>query len=286
MYSNFLRFPGGRSRAVTFSYDDGPRDDLRLVEIFDRYGMKGTFNLNSANIGKPGRLTAEEIRTRLLDKGHEIAVHGANHRAPGKLRPIEGIAETLRCREELEREFGIIVRGMAYPNSGITHFSPGVSYEQVKRYLTELDIAYARTLAGDNDGFFLPNDWHAWMPSAHHDNPAMFGYIDRFLALTPDKRTGDGGMPRLFYIWGHSFEFANKGNWDRMEAICEALSGNGDIWYATNMEICEYVEAYLSLIRSADGTIIRNPTLTDVYMTVDDRPVCVRSEETLRTELP
>lgn len=284
MLSNFLRFPGGRSRAVTFSYDDAPRDDLRLAAIFDAYGVKGTFNLNSANIGKPGRLTKEEIQTCLLDKGHEIAVHGANHRAPGKLRPIEGISEVLRCREELEQSFGIIVRGMAYPNSGITHCSPGVSYEQIKRYLTELDITYARTLAGDNDRFFLPEDWHAWMPSAHHDNPEIFDYIDRFLALTPDKRTGDGGMPRLFYIWGHSFEFARKNNWDRIESICKALSGNDDIWYATNGEIHDYVEAFQSLIWSADGTIVRNPTLTDIYMTADDRPIRVRSGETCRLE--
>ena len=284
MYSNFLRFPGGRSRAVTFSYDDGPREDLRLAEIFDSCGMKGTFNLNSANVGKPGRLTAEEIQTHLLDKGHEIAIHGANHRAPGKLRPIEGIAEVLRCREELERTFGIIVRGMAYPNSGIRHFSPGVSYEQVKRYLTELDIAYARTLAGDNDRFFLPEDWHAWMPSAHHDNPEIFGYIDRFLALTPDKRTGDNGMPRLFYVWGHSFEFANRNNWDRIEAICEKLGGCDDVWYATNGEIHDYVEACKALIRSADGAIVFNPTLRDVYMTVDDRPVLIRSGETVRLD--
>ena len=280
MLSVFLRFPGGRSRAVTFSYDDGPRDDLRLADIFDRYGMKATFNLNSANLGKPGRLTAEEIRSHLLDKGHEIAVHGANHRAHGKLRPIEGIAETLKCREGLEKTFGIIVRGMAYPNSGITHCSPGVTYGQIKQYLTELDIAYARTLGGDNDGFFLPNDWHAWTPSAHHINPRLSEYIDRFLALTPEKRTGDGGMPRLLYIWGHSFEFARDGNWDLMETVCQRLSGNDDLWYASNMEIYEYVEAYRSLIWSADGALVRNPTLTDVYMTVDDRSVCVRSGET------
>ena len=282
MNSLFLRFPGGRSRAVTFSYDDGPRDDLRLAEIFDSCGMKGTFNLNSANIGKSGRLTAEEIRTCLLDRGHEIAVHGANHRAPGKLRPIEGISEVLRCREELERQFGILVRGMAYPNSGIRHFSPGVSYEQVKRYLTELDIAYARTLGGDNDGFFLPEDWHAWMPSAHHENPRVFDYIDRFLALTPQSRTGDNGMPRLLYLWGHSFEFGMRDNWERIEKICEALSGIDDIWYATNGEIHDYVEAYKALVWSADGSFVFNPTLRDVHMVADDTPVCVRSGETLR----
>ena len=282
MESEFLRFPGGRSRALTFSYDDGPREDLRLAGLFDRYGMKATFNLSSAWIGAPGRLTENEIREHLLEKGHEIAVHTAHHRAPGKLRPAEGIAEVLDCRRELERRFGVIVRGMAYPNAGITHFSPGVNYAQVKNYLTGLGVAYARTLAGDNDGFFLPDDWHAWVPSAHHDNPHMFEYSERFLSLAPEKRRGDCGMPRLMYIWGHSFEFENKKNWDRMEKICMALAGNEDIWYATNIEIYDYVNACLSLVRSADGTVMYNPTVTDVHLWVDDAPVRVPAGGTVK----
>ncbi len=281
MNSDFLRFPGGRSRAFTFSYDDGPREDLRLAEVFVRYGVKGTFNLCSAQIGQSGRLTEEEIRACLLRKGHEIAVHTAHHRAPGKLRPVEGIAEVLDCRREMERRFGVIVRGMAYPNSGITHFSPVADYAEVRGYLASLGIAYARTLAGDNDGFYLPADWYAWTPSSHHENPRIFEYIERFLSLTPEKRRGDGGMPRLMYIWGHSFEFGRNGNWDRMEKICGLLGGNGDIWYATNIEICDYVKAYLSLVRSADGSIIRNPTVTDVYLCADDENVCVPAGGTL-----
>ena len=36
-----------KKKAVTFSYDDGVPQDRRLAEIFDCYGMKGTFNFNS-----------------------------------------------------------------------------------------------------------------------------------------------------------------------------------------------------------------------------------------------
>ena len=39
-------FPGGKHKVLTFSYDDGRQEDRRLVEIFNRYGMKGTFNIN------------------------------------------------------------------------------------------------------------------------------------------------------------------------------------------------------------------------------------------------
>lgn len=34
-------------KALTFSYDDGIEQDRKLVEIFNRYGMKATFNLNT-----------------------------------------------------------------------------------------------------------------------------------------------------------------------------------------------------------------------------------------------
>ena len=49
-----MRFPGGLAKALTFSYDDGVEQDIRLVEILDKYGMKGTFNLNSGCYAKPG----------------------------------------------------------------------------------------------------------------------------------------------------------------------------------------------------------------------------------------
>ena len=48
-------YPGGKEKALTFSYDDGVRHDLKLIDIFNRFGMKATFNLNSTP-GPPGRL--------------------------------------------------------------------------------------------------------------------------------------------------------------------------------------------------------------------------------------
>ena len=44
----------GKNKAVTFSYDDGTEHDIRLVEIFNRYGMKCTFNLNSGLMNEDG----------------------------------------------------------------------------------------------------------------------------------------------------------------------------------------------------------------------------------------
>ena len=36
MWSVFMRYPGGKAKAVTFSYDDGIPQDKRLAEVFDK----------------------------------------------------------------------------------------------------------------------------------------------------------------------------------------------------------------------------------------------------------
>jgi peptidoglycan/xylan/chitin deacetylase (PgdA/CDA1 family) len=281
MRSVFMRYPGGKSKAVTFSYDDGVTQDKRLAELFDRYGMKATFNFN-CEYARKSNFTKQEINEYFLSKGHEIAVHGANHRANGNMRPIEGIRDVLECRLELEERCDRIIRGMAYPDSGITQMGNFGSYEQIKNYLVELDIAYARTLGGDNDSFTLPQDFHAWMPSAHHNNPKIMEYIDKFLNLDISTKAYHAKrIPRLLYIWGHSYEFDRNDNWDHIEEICKRLANNSDVWYATNIELYDYVQAYRSLRYSADGHRIYNPTLYTVWFDVDGKLYSIKSGETI-----
>lgn len=267
MNYRFMRFPNGKQKAVTFSYDDGVKTDLHLAEIFDSYKMKATFNICSSRVGEG--LSENEIKQNLIGKGHEIAVHGAHHLAPGKLRPIDGIREFLECRLELEKTFDMIVRGAAYPNSGITAIQNGGTYENIREYLKNIDIAYARTLGGDNDRFFLPEDWYAWLPTVHHENPKIFEYIDEFLNISDsDDVYCDTRYPCLFYVWGHSYEFERNNNWDRIEKICSLLAERQDTWYATNIEIYDYVTAYNSLIFSADGKRVYNPTDKKVWFKI------------------
>ena len=276
----FLRFPEGKMKAVTLSYDDGVRDDIRFSEILNAHGMKGTFNINSASIGRPNNLTAEEIDKYLLSCGHEVAVHGEHHMAPGIVTPAQCMTDVLNCRKSLEDTFGRIIRGMAYPDSGITKMHNGNDYEKIRTYLEGAGIVYSRTLAGDNDSFLLPTDWYAWMPTAKHTNPKLKEWCDRFNAIE-DKGYAANRYPRLFYLWGHTYEFPRDNNWDVIEDFCERIGGREDTWYATNIEIYEYVEAYLSLVRSADNTRIYNPTLKTVWFWAESEIYSVSPGETV-----
>lgn len=289
MRYRFLRFPGGKLKAVTLSYDDNCRADLRFAEVINRCGMKCTFNVNSGMYGNtPGegwQITKEEIAMYLQGAGHEIALHNHLHVAPGVISPMQGIQEVLQCRLSLERDFGGIIRGMAYPDTGITRLQNGVTYEDIRHYLMELGVAYARTLGEDNDGFYLPNDWYAWVPTAHHNNPRLMEWIDRFLAIREEELYCAHRLPRLFYLWGHAFEFDNNNNWDRLDEICEKLAGHEDIWYATNIQVCDYVRAYEQLVVSADSTRLYNPTCTTVWFDVDGRIYMIQPGETVNLEV-
>lgn len=283
MRYRFMRFPDNKPKAVTFSYDDGVRQDIRLCEIFNRHGLKGTFNINSAFIGQEigrSKLTADEIQKYILDAGHEVAVHGEYHRAPGKQRAIIGIQDVLNCRVALEQMFGRIIRGMAYPDSGVTNFQNGMDYQTVKNYLEQLDIAYSRSLAGDNNAFQMPQDWHNWMPTMHHNNPKGLEYAEEFVNFIPPNNIGQY-FPRLFYVWGHSYEFDNNDNWDLIEKLCDILSNRDDIWYATNIEIYDYTQAYNSLVCSADNSRVYNPTLYTIWFVQDGVSYSVAPGQTL-----
>lgn len=287
MAYRFMRFPQGKAKALTLSYDDGCRFDQTLVPILDKYGVKATFNLNSALVEKKDgewRLSEKEILALFKHSPHEIAVHGARHVAPGIASPVAVIDDVLSCRKWLEAKFDRIVRGMAYPDCGITRIqSDALPYAKLRDTLHSLGIDYARTLGADNDRFLMPDDWYAWTPTAHHINPQLFDYLDRFLTLDANDRYLSDRHPRLFYLWGHSYEFDRSKNWDLIENFCQKVAEKKDeIWFATNGEIYAYTTAYESLIWNAEETLVYNPTLFDLYFSLGGTLYCVKSGETLR----
>ncbi len=276
----FLRFPGGLPKAVTFSYDDGAFTDVRLVETADEYGLKFTLNLTGDAVEKEKGLSIDYLKNTVLAHGHEIATHGYMHRAHQTLRPIEFIRETLDTRLILEEKLGGIIRGFAYPDLHVDRFARPETYKTVKSALTQLDIAYGR-MACSSKSFELPEDWHNWQPTAHHDEPWLFEKLDEFIALDLAKTYCSGHSPKLFFIWGHSFEFEAKQNWHRLEEICSRISGKSDVWYATNGQICSYAAAFDSLLWSANGRRVFNPTLYTLWFDVDGKTFSIAPGETL-----
>lgn len=283
MRYTFMRFPEGKTKAVTLSYDDNAVENKKFSDIITGYGLKCTFNLNSCKSNELfGNLfTVEDAKKYILERGHEIAVHGAFHKANGIVRTVEGIRDVLDCRLEFEESYGRIIRGMAYPDTGIRKFL-NTDYETIKAYLKSLDIVYSRTLGEDNRKFNMPQDWYAWMPTVKHNNPESREIAQEFVNLDISSNYLAGQESRLFYMWGHTYEFERADGWKLLYDLCDILANHNDIWYATNMEIYEYTKAYETLVWSADSKMVYNPTVFTIWFEVDREPYKINSGETIR----
>ncbi len=255
MTYQLMLFPDFKDKAVTLSYDDGSMHDIRLVEIMNRHGLKGTFNVNSGNLGGADRLTKEQVRSVYLANGHEVAAHGVRHLSLCALTNEQIVAEIFNDRIALEDATGELITGMAYAN--------GSYDDRVAAVLKTCGIDYARTTVNGSN-FDIDDDWLRLKPTCHHNDGRLSQLVERFLDDTK-KPYFWSNMPKLFYLWGHSHEFARDNNWEIIEDFAKKVGDREDIWYATNMEIYRYVEAFNALKYSADGKRAYNPTAITVY---------------------
>lgn len=225
----------GKMKALTFSYDDGVLQDKRLIDIFNKYNLKATFNLNSERFGMEAHLVREGVEVehfkvnahdvKSLYKGHEVAAHTLTHPGLCKLSEEEIIYQVEQDRLNLSRLVDYDVCGMAYPGGGTNHDDRVVD---IVREHTKID--YARTILCTYD-FEPQKDLHRFKPTVYHmEFDKMFELGEAFLNATPNS-------PQIYYVWGHSYEFDIANTWDKFEAFCEMMSGCEDIFYGTNRQI-------------------------------------------------
>ncbi len=251
----FHIYPGGKRRAVTFSYDDGFYKDERLIGLFNRHGVRATFHLNAYRYRNITQERADALRR--LYAGHEVACHTFSHGWPARMPPQSVVKEVLDDRIALEHIFGYPILGMSYPS--------GSYNEQVIAAMEACGIVYARTADSTGD-FALPERFMIWHPSCHHKDALPL--CERFLRDLDSEWT----QP-LLYIWGHSHEFKDESDWEHMQKVLDTISGNHKIWYATNMEIYRYMQAQSRLVISADETIFYNPSDIPVWVERDKKEI-------------
>lgn len=269
--NTLLRFPGGRDRALTLSYDDGVNSDLPLMEILDAHGIRATFNINTASFAPEGmpmpdsvnttetrRLSKSETVAAYKDSPHEVAVHALTHPFLQEMPSSLVAYEVMEDRKNIEELFGTVCRGMAYPY--------GTYNDTVVSVLRDAGIVYSRTTVSTGR-FDIPTDWLRMPATCHHNDPRLPELCDAFLEDRP------GRPARLFYLWGHSYEFARNQNWNIIRDFAEKMGKNEKIWYATNIEIYDYVTAFRRLEFSANGRRVHNPSALELFMTCDGSTV-------------
>ncbi len=257
-------YPGGKKRIVTFSYDDGSESDARLADLFRRYGIKGTFHICSSVCA--GKTAAEQEAFARRYAGQEISCHTVSHGWPGRMLPSSLVNEIVEDRRTLEQMAGVPVVGMSYPSGSYSH--------EAEQILHSCGIVYSRTTQ-DTGGFGLPENFLEWHPTCHHRDALPL--CEQFMQMLDSEWRSP-----LLYIWGHSHELRTEEDWAYIERVIRTVAGSDKIWYATNLEIYEYMTAQRALLVSADERIFRNPTAMDVWVEKNKRQlICVPAGQTV-----
>ena len=256
----------GKKRSVTFSFDDGCGEDLRMLEIFEKYGLKATFNVMSKSCNTP-KFAVQGVNERRWSGTEEmkrtyaaceIASHSCYHKNSNNLNDEEYRAEVVDDIKALRETFGQDVFGFVAPF--------GIYDKRLFPMLKECGVLFHRTVFYQAENpydketaFLLPKDFLEWKSGPH------FAYFNRPEGDTylKDFWASDVELPCL-YIWGHSFELVQMDcyraerwlglteRWEFFENLCKKVSGDEDSWYATNGEICLYALAMRKAIITED----------------------------------
>jgi D-inositol-3-phosphate glycosyltransferase len=231
-----------REVCVTTSWDDGHVLDMRLAELLTRYGITGTFYVSPFDVefSKEERLTTAQVRA--LSHDFEIGAHTLTHRHLPTLSDEESREEIVQSKAVLEKVLHEPVTSFCYPagkyearhvpmvrDAGftlartVTRFSFGVKdpfrlHTSVHTYDHWLDIWGLLLLVRGNPFHFLKL-YRRWDRQACY----MFDYV----------RTHGG----VFHLWGHSWEVAQHGDWERLEAVLQYIHAHEGVRYVQNRDL-------------------------------------------------
>lgn len=225
-----------KKKAITFSYDDGVTQDIRLINLLNKYGLKCTFNINSEKLGKRGilvrdgapvahyKIVPEDIKA--VYEGHEVAVHTLTHPNLTKLDEAEIIRQVEQDRINLEGLVGYEIVGMAYPCGGVNND------DRVAKIIKEnTKIKYCRTIT-ETDSLLPQENLYRFNPTVYHLHwERLMEYGKRFVESAPDEK-------QILYVWGHSYEMDYDSTyWVKLEEFFKLVSHRDDIFYGTNREV-------------------------------------------------
>lgn len=221
---------------VTTSWDDGSIFDLKVAELLNKYGIKGTFYVPKSLFAHP--LERDDIL--MLDKYSEIGSHTLNHVDLTKVSLSEAKREIEGSKTYLEDLLGHNVPMFCYPS--------GRFNKDIKKIVRDAGFIAARTTK--RGGFNLPSDPYEWQITLYASpglpTPTLIPWLKRRIAITGlldwetqakllfDKFLKVGG---IYHIWGHSLGFEINLHWDKLDRVLAYISHREGVHYMTNGEI-------------------------------------------------
>jgi len=268
-------YPQCKSKAFNITYDDGVVQDIRFVELLNKYNIKGTFNLNSQLMAQqfcwvhPCGMQVKRLPPRdtvELYKGHEVASHTLTHPYMHNMDKNAIMYQLWQDKYNLQQIFGREICGFAVP---FDHYSPLIA-----QCAKDCGFEYAR-MSEESFSYIPPKDYYWWQCGVFHLNPNFKSFVDNFFSTDTELA--------LCQIVGHSYDLDAENMWETMENILSRIAADKNIISMTNLEIVRYLKA----MEKAEITVeyIRNNSSVALWFCVDGKTECVNAGDTLKFNL-
>lgn len=275
MVSNIVRrcYPGGALKAFNVTYDDGVTQDVRFVELLDRHGLKGTFNLNAQLMEKgfEWRHDCGMVIKRLSPEDavktygcHEIASHTLTHPYMRGKTDEELLWEMGEDKRRLEKLFGREVAGFAVP---FHYYS-----QRIAAIAHECGFVYGRC-SEESRSYSPHQDPYRWESGIFHLAPELDDFVNGFLATDQELA--------LCQIVGHSYDLDVEDMWDKMDSIFRRVAQGPDIMPMTHIQLVRYLKA-MSFAVIYDG-YIENRSDEELWFRVGGDVICLSPGERAHT---
>lgn len=203
---------------IIASFDDGDKENLRIAELLDKYGLKGIFfvplNWYSFNIlnGRES-LTSEDLLS-LSQGGHEIGSHTITHPMLTRISLGQAFDEIVNSRE-IGSIVGKEVTKFCYPK--------GYAHEDHKNIVRKY-YEYGRNT---QVGHITEGEDPAWQSTTVHvagnkrKEYKDTHWLKEALKLLQAARVKKDS---IFHLWGHSWEIDKFNEWDNFETLLKELA--------------------------------------------------------------
>lgn len=233
---------------VTTSWDDGHPLDFKILELLEKYNLKGTFYIpltNSENQVMDRNMINE------ISKFQEIGGHTINHKYLNLLNDKEAEIEITQCKVLLEEIIGQPIFAFCFPG--------GKYSNRDVQILKNSGFLFGRTTNLLSSTYSQSNLMNTTIQAYNHrsstlikhcvkrfnfkaiiDNSFLIPFDRNFLKLAEYSIHRSIKSDGVFHIWGHSWEIEKYNLWPQIEDLFKILSVIPDIKFLSNTETWEY----------------------------------------------
>ena|SRR4030067_54859 len=191
---------------ILLSFDDGTVEDLKVIELLNKYNLRGLFFIPIESWGYEN-----------LDKyeGHEIGSHTITHPADMKLLDKkQRLKEVATSKILLEERLGHKVESFCYPK--------GKYDENTVEEVRKAGYEWARTtvvgtIEPAEDPYRTNTSVHIY-PRAEYDDIHWFDYGVNLLNQARNKKNS------VFHLWGHGWELNKFNYWNAFERLLNEIT--------------------------------------------------------------